>query len=212
MAVSAEAEARLFAGADGAYRFAGWGRPLVPVLFGAEDDRVAVFRAALQVVSALTRHGMADPDPEMAANLMVFGVRDGADVGDVPAIGGLVPGIGCTLARLEAAGANQYRLFRFEAGGAIRAVFLFLRMDAALVALPVADLALEQAVRLVLLSGDAAFAGSSPLGRLDGVAGLRFGIAALIRAGYDPVLPDVARDASHAVRLAARMPVDVVFP
>ena len=41
---------------------------------------------------------------------------------------------------------------------------------------------------------------------------LRPGVAALILAGYDPVLPDVARDASPAVRLAARIPTDVVFP
>ena len=85
-------------------------------------------------------------------------------------------------------------------------------MDAALATLPVADLAFEQAVRLVLLWGGRAFATRGPLGRLDGVAVLRPGVAALIRAGYDPVLHDVARDASHAVWLAARMPVDVVFP
>jgi hypothetical protein len=27
----------------------------------------------------------------------------------------------------------------------------------------------------------------------------------VIRAGYDPVMPKVARDASHALRLAARI-------
>ena len=69
----------------------------------------------MQAVSALTRDGMADSDPEIGANLMVFCVRDWAEVGDVPGIDGLVPGIGRTLARLEAAAANQYRLFRFEA-------------------------------------------------------------------------------------------------
>ena len=30
-------------------------------------------------------------------------------------------------------------------------------------------------------------------------------LAAIVRAAYDPVLPDVAEDASHALRLAARM-------
>ena len=30
-------------------------------------------------------------------------------------------------------------------------------------------------------------------------------IAGLIRAAYEPVLPDVAKDKSHALRLAARM-------
>lgn len=50
----------------------------------------------------------------------------------------------------------------------------------------------------------AGFEVASPLGRLDRVA-------ALIRAGYDPVLPDAARDPGHVLRLAARMPVDVVL-
>jgi hypothetical protein len=34
---------------------------------------------------------------------------------------------------------------------------------------------------------------------------LRPELAALIRAGYDPVMPAVARDSSHALRLAARV-------
>jgi hypothetical protein len=34
---------------------------------------------------------------------------------------------------------------------------------------------------------------------------LRPDIAAVIRAAYDPVLPVMARDASHALRLVARI-------
>jgi len=34
---------------------------------------------------------------------------------------------------------------------------------------------------------------------------LRPDIAALLRAAYDPILPDAAQDASHALRLAARI-------
>jgi hypothetical protein len=34
---------------------------------------------------------------------------------------------------------------------------------------------------------------------------LRPEIAAVIRAAYDPVLPPMAQDASHALRLAARI-------
>ncbi|MGX0876189.1 hypothetical protein ACSSV4_000864 [Roseovarius sp. MBR-154] len=34
---------------------------------------------------------------------------------------------------------------------------------------------------------------------------LRPEIGALIRAGYDPVLPAVAEDPSHALRLSARL-------
>jgi hypothetical protein len=38
-----------------------------------------------------------------------------------------------------------------------------------------------------------------------GAVMLRPEIAALIRAGYDPVLPAIAMDATHGLRLAARI-------
>ena len=55
--------------------------------------------------------------------------------------------------------------------------------------------------------GEAAFAGSSPLALHPetGAAVLRPEIAEVIRAAYDPVLPDAAEDPSHALRLFARI-------
>ena len=47
--------------------------------------------------------------------------------------------------------------------------------------------------------------GTSPLARVGERVILRPEIGAVIRAGYDPVMPAVARDASHALRLAARL-------
>jgi uncharacterized protein YkuJ len=197
--------ARYFTQPDASYRFARWGRPMVPVAFGLEPDTLAMINAAFGAVARLTRVGMAETDPEMGANLMIFGLRDWSDLRDVPDIDALVPGLVDRIPRLQAAAANQYRLFRFEANGAIRAAFLFLRVDAALASVAAADLALDQAVRLVLLWAAGAFTTQSPLGRLDGVAVLRPEVAALIRAAYDPVMPDAATDASHALRLAARL-------
>ena len=112
------------------------------------------------------------------------------------------------VARLEAAGANQYRSFRFEANGAIKAAFVFVRMDAALAQVPAEVLALNQAVQVIVLWSDQAFRERSPLAEpAGGHVVLRPEIAALIRAGYDRVMPDVARDSSHALRLAAPMAV-----
>lgn len=46
----------------------------------------------------------------------------------------------------------------------------------------------------------------SALARIEGGATIRRPvIAGVIRAAYDPVLPPVAIDASHALRLSARM-------
>jgi hypothetical protein len=107
---------------------------------------------------------------------------------------------------LRAAGANQYRFFRFDAEGAIRAAFVFIRMEGALAALPAEELALSQMVQVILLWSESAFAGRSPLGRVGGgVSVLRPEIADVIRAAYDPVMPAAAGDASHALRLAARI-------
>lgn len=200
----AEIEA-LFTRRDGAYLFARWGRPVVPVVFGVEDASLAVFKGAIEAVVALAGHRMAETDPELGANLMVFCFRDWAELLEVRDLGRLVPELPALVARLEGAGANQYRLFRFDVDGAIKAAFVFLRMDDALAGMPAETLALAQAVQVVLLWSERAFEGTSPLARVGERVILRPEIGAVIRAGYDPVLPGVARDPSHALRLAARM-------
>ena len=201
----ARAVADLFTRADGQYFFARWGRPIVPVVFGTDDATLAVLKGAIEAMVALAGHRMAETDPELGANLMVFFCRDWDELAAVPHLDRLVEGLGALLGRLKAAEANQYRIFRFDAAGAVRACFVFVRMDAHLEAVPAATLALSQAVQMILVWSDRAFAGVSPLGLIEGVAVLRPQVAAVIRAGYDPVLPAVAVDAAHALRLAARL-------
>lgn len=195
----------LFTRADGAYVCARWGRPIVPVVFGVEEATLSTVKGALEAVVALAGHKMAETDPELGANLMVFFCRDWAELPQVPNLDRLVPDLGPLCDRLAAAEANQYRIFRFDATGAIRACFVFLRMDAHLSALPAETLALSQAVQSILLWSDRAFSDQAPLAMAGGVAVLRPEIAAVIRAAYDPVLPAMAQDASHALRLAARI-------
>ena len=195
----------LFTRSDGTYLFARWGRPIVPVVFGLADETLPVFKGAIEAVVVLAGHKMAELDPETGANLMLFAFRDWEELLAVPDLGHLVPELAGVVARLVAAGANQYRMFRFDAGGAIRAAFIFLRLDAHLAALPAEALALGQAAQVILLWSDRAFAGSSPLACIGEAVVLRPEIAEVIRAGYDSVLPAVARDTSHALRLAARL-------
>lgn len=198
----------LFTRGDGKYLFARWGRPIVPVVFGVDDASLAVFKGAFEAVVTLAGHRMAETDPELGANLMVFCFRDWRELLEVRDLDRLVPELAGLVARLEAAGANQYRIFRFDPEGAIKgaikAAFVFLRMDAALEAMSAETLALAQAVQTILLWSDRAFDGTSPLARVGERVILRPEIGAVIRAGYDPVLPVVARDPSHALRLAAR--------
>jgi hypothetical protein len=195
----------LFTRSDGQYLCARWGRPIVPVIFGVQDDTLATVKGAIEAVVTLANHKMAEMDPELGANLMVFFFRDWAELPQVPNLDRLIPDLGPLCDRLAAADANQYRIFRFDEAGAIRAAFVFLRMDEHLSAVPADALALGQAAQTILLWSDTAFTDASPLAKAGDVVILRPDIAGVIRAAYDPVLPAVARDGSHALRLAARM-------
>ena len=199
----------LFTRADGQYLFARWGRPIVPVVFGTDDATLRTVKGAFEAIATLVGHQMAETDPELGANLMVFFFRDWDELLAVPNLDRLVEGLAPTVARLKAADANQYRAFRFDEGGAIKAAFVFVRMDAAMQSLPAADIALFQAVQTIVLWSDTAFATRSPLARLPADQGdaavLRPEIAALICAAYDRAMPVMARDPSHALRLMARL-------
>ncbi len=201
-----EAVQALFTRDDGGYAFARWGRPLAPVVFGVDDRTLGTIKGALEAVCQLAGHETAETDPELGANLMMFFCRDWAELPEVPNLDRLIPGLGDLVARLGAAGANQYRTFRFDDAGAIRAAFVFLRMDGPLAEMPAERLALTQAVQTMLLWSEEAFRDRSPLALLPGGAAvLRPDIAAIIRAAYDPVLPSAATDPSHALRLFARL-------
>lgn len=197
----------MFTRSDGLYAFARWGRPIAPVVFGVDDVTLGVVKGAVEAVARLAGHDVVETDPELGANLMFFFVRDWAELAALPGLERMIPDLGPLLERLEAQAANQYRIFRFDAAGAIRACFVFLRMDAALAEMPADTLALGQVVQSMLLWSEAAFRTRSPLAVLpeSGAVILRPEIAGLIRAAYDPVMPAAAQDASHALRLAARM-------
>ncbi len=195
----------LFTRSDGQYLCARWGRPIVPVVFGVDDATLATVKGAVEAVVALAGHRMAETDAELGANLMVFFFRDWDELPAVPHLDRLVEGLVPLVARLKAADANQYRVFRFDAEGAIKAAFVFIRMDDALSDVPAETLALSQAVQVILLWSDTAFTDRSALAVAGDKTILRPEIGALIRAAYDPVMPAVATDPSHALRLGARV-------
>ena len=115
-----DAIAALFTAPDGGFLCARWGRPVAPVVFGLDDASLGVFRAATAAVLAHARHPMTETDPEMGANLMVFAVRDWDELADLPDLDRLTGREGLP-ERLAAQGAEQYRLFRFDPDGSIRA-------------------------------------------------------------------------------------------
>ena len=195
----------LFTRESGDFVFARWGRPLSPVVFGVDDATLSVIKGALEAVCVLSNHKMAETDPELGSNLMMFFFKEWSELLDVPGLDRLVPDLGPLVEKLQAVEANQYRLFRFDEAGAIKACFVFLRMDQHLSAVPAQTLALSQIVQSFLLWSDTAFKEKSPLVVADGTTILRPDVAELLRAAYDPVLPPAAQDASHALRLFARL-------
>ena len=205
MTMTAEQIETLFTRRDGQFAFARWGRPIAPVAFGIEEAALPVVKGALEAVAKLAGHDMVETDPELGSNLMMFFFADWAELLDVPGMDGLVPDLAGQVERLQAAGANQYRFFRFEENGAIKAAFVFLRMDDSLREMSAQVLALSQAVQVILLWSEDAFAEQSPLALADEALVLRPEVADVLRAAYDPVMPPAANDASHALRLAARV-------
>jgi hypothetical protein len=197
--------AELFTRSSGEYVFARWARPIVPVVFGTDDASLATVKGAVEAVVTLAGHKMAETDFEQGANLMVFFFRDWRELLDVPDLDRLVEGLAGLVERLDAEGANQYRHFRFEETGAIRACIAFVRIDDSLADMPAETIALSLAAQVILLWSDRAFHDRSPLAQARDTVILSPDIADVIRAAYHPVLPDAARDASHALRLAARI-------
>ncbi|NNE88327.1 MAG: hypothetical protein HKN27_09655 [Silicimonas sp.] len=194
-----------FKTSDGAYRFARWGRPIVPVVFGVEEATLQTLKGAIEAVVALAGHKMAETDPELGANLLFFFFRDWDELAEVKDLDQLIPDFAGLLGRLKAAEANSYRLFRFDEAGAIKASFVFVRADEEMLALPAEDLALSEAVKIILVWSDAAFKAHGPLAKAGETVVLRPDIAGLIRAAYESVMPVVSDDKSHALRLAARI-------
>ena len=200
--------AELFTRSDGSFRFARWGRALAPVIYGTDDQGVAIFEDALRSVAGLAGLSVQDTDPELGANFMVFLVNDWAELTGVPHLDKLIPDLARLVQTLRAAGANQYRIFGFEEGGAIRICITLIRYDEEMREVSAQTLAVGQSVMGLLLWSDHAFTGESPVALVEGGrCVVKPWHADLIRAAYDPALPDAADDASFAMRLAARISV-----
>lgn len=207
MSLSQEDIEKYFTRKDGTYLCARWGRPIAPVIFGVDEASLEVFKAALEAVVVLADHKMAETDPELGSNLMIFFCKDWDELASVPHLDKLVPDLQILVKRLIKSDANQYRIFRFEEDGAIKAAFVFVRLDEHMASATADTIALSQATQTILLWSDTAFMDASPLGVVEDKAVLKPEIADIIRTAYDPTLPAVAQDKSHALRMAARLMV-----
>ena len=193
---------------DGAFKFVRWGRPLAPVIVGTNDEGCKIFEDGIAAAARIAQLPVQEMDSELGANFLVFLVNDWAELQEAPNLIRLIPNLPDLIATLTEHEANQYRVFSFDEAGAIKICITLLRYDDELQKVSAQTLALGQAFQGMLLWSDKAFTEESPLAITDdGLCVVKPAYAELLRVAYDPALPSVASDASHALRLAARLSV-----
>ena len=205
-ALSAEQIQEMFTN-EGRYIFARWSRPVAPVVFGTDDASLAVFKDAFATVASLGNMHLAETDPELGANFLVFFCTDWSEIKQVPDLDRLLANLDGLVTELDRTGANQYRSFAFDPEGAIKLCVLLLKYDDDMAQVSAQALATSQMAQAMLLWSPSAFLEKSPIGIIESnnMAIVRPSIAALIRAAYDKTMPDTAGDPSHAIRLSARI-------
>lgn len=204
-ALSAEEISFLFTQEDG-YRFARWGRPIAPVIFGVDDETLTHMKSAIATTIGVTGQAMAETDPELGSNFMWFMVSDWTELLAVPNLDKLVPGLDRVIERLQGRAATSFRHFGFDAEGAITLCVNFIRISGATADMSVQNLTTGECFRSLLLFANQAFAENSPTAVIaeNNLCIVKPNFAAMLRAAYDPGLPNTADDPSHALRIAAR--------
>lgn len=205
-AFSVEAIEKLFTRKDGSYGFARWGRQIAPVVFGVDDDTLGYLKEAIAQTVAVTGGTLAETDPELGANFMWFFCTEWDEVAVVPDLGKLVPDLPALVDRLKQKNVNEHRMFIFDKDGSIKMCLLFLRMKGAIADMTVQALGTGETLQSLLTWGEEAFSNQSPIAVLkeNGICIVKPEFASLVRGAYDPVMPPVATDASHALRLHPR--------
>lgn len=192
---------------EGRYIFARWARPIAPVVFGVDDASLNVFKDAFATVASLGDMALAETDPELGANFLVFLCSDWSEIKEIPDLDRLLANLDSLVEELDRSGANQYRSFAFDPEGALKLCVLLLKYDDDLAQVSAQALATGQMAQAMLLWSPEAFKTTSPIGIIESnnMAIVRPEIAALIRAAYDKTMPDTSGDISHALRLEARV-------
>ncbi len=205
MNIDADWVSTLFTQKDG-YRFARWGRPIVPVVFGVDDETLPPLKDGIAQTVGVTGGVIAETDPELGANFMWFFCQNWDELKSIPNLEKLFPDFNDTVDHLQKTGANQYRRFAFDNDGGIQLCVVLLRMDDALAQMSIQTLATSETLQALLVWGDQAFAEVSPIAivKENGICIVKPEFAAVVRAAYADMMPVAADDASHGLRLAAR--------
>lgn len=192
--------------AAGDFLFARWRKPIAPAVFGVAPKTAETVKAGFERAAKTAGLEIAEEDPELGANLLVFFCEEWRDLKDVPSLDRLIPDLDKLTTLLSVMGANQYRIFQFSEDVGVTLAIVLLRMDEELSSLPPQALALSQGVQTLLVWSDAAFAADGPVtvGR-HGRGVVKRWHQRLIEAAYADDAPALSRDPALAEVLAARL-------
>lgn len=188
------------------FRFAKWGRPIAPVVFGVDDESLTHIKSALSQTIGVTGNSIAETDPELGANFMWFFCSEWSQISTVPDLDRLIPNLDNVLQGLEEDNANSYRSFGFDKDGAIQLVVVFTRLQGDMAKQSIQTLVTGEVFQTLALWSPDAFKNHSPLAivKENNICVVKPEYAALMRAIYAPEIPVSSDDAALAYRIAAR--------
>ncbi|PIB24015.1 hypothetical protein BFP76_01830 [Amylibacter kogurei] len=191
---------------NGTYRFARWGRPIAPVVFGVDDDTLTAMKSAMATTVGVAGQTLVETDPELGSNFMWFFCQEWNEIMSVPDLEKLVPNLDQTIVQLEQRNLNSHRVFAFDSDGAIKLCVMFVRIKGEMVDVPVHVLTTGETFQAMALWSPNAFQDESPIAIIqeNNLCLVKPEYAAILRASYDATMPAVADDASHALRVSAR--------
>lgn len=192
---------------DGVYKFARWSRPQAPAIFGVDDATLGQMKETIIKTVGFTGQEIADVDPDIGMNFMWFFCQSWDELKDAPGLAKLMPDLNERVDRLNAENAFTHRIYGFEEDGSIRMCASFFRMTGEMLDVPLNVLTMTETIRSLLLWSDNALDEHQSVFMID-ESGSCHGhpvFTALLHAAYEPVMPATADDASHALRLHARI-------
>lgn len=196
----------LFTDNEGVFKFSRWNRPIVPIVFGVDDETLVHLKTAIVTTVGVTGNKIEETDPELGANFMWFFCQDWDEILSIPDLKKLIPNIRDIVGKLESSSSKSYRIFAFDSMGGIKMCVQLIKVVEETAEMSIQALATGETFQCLLLFSRNAFIDESPIAQIskNNLCVPKPKYAALVRAAYDQVLPVATQEKSHSLRLLAR--------
>lgn len=195
----------MFMHSDG-YRFARWARPIVPVVFGVEDETLGIMKTAIATTVGITGRKIEELDPEIGANFMWFFCKDWEEILDIPKLEKLIPNLKEIISTLQSNNINTHRVFSFEATGGIKLCVVLICLKGEVATISIDALTMRETFLALTLWSSSYFLKINPIAVIatNTLCVVKPKYAVVLRAIYNPILPNATTDKTHALRVFAR--------